>query len=733
MQQRYRPAQVGRWCAELDATLPGRMKAGGVISLLRRVTAGGYVRVIRVLLGLVVATAAAYAGGLQAGAANSGTPIPAPACAALGNCHYTVTPGTVAVLNGPNNDKPATIEYDIYKPDAATAATPQPAVIYFNGFGGGKGDSSGVAISDYLARHGYVAMPFSSEGFSHSTGFIELDSPEFDVKNVRALVGILGCQDYVFQDVAGSCPGTPGDPRVGTTGGSYGGAIQELSAEFDPRIDAITPFRTWSSLEYSLGPNNLSSGFQPQSLPCCGVIKWEWTSLFFASGASQPFLGNGSGLPGNFFNTQHIPPCPGFDDRLCTVYLETVATGQGSFAKPLLDNSSPATYIDGGQVADMTSHGLHVPTLLGQGQEDTLFNLNDATATYLALKARGVPVSMIWHSNGHGYDDAAGEGDVFGNDQTNLDQKYLPPRILAWFDHYLRVNPAVSTGAEFSYFRDWVPYSASSSAAPAYADSGGFPTEGDLTLGLSGAADLVAPGTPPLSGTATATNPGLPPQSYSETSNFQCPNCTVQGGAPSPFRDIAPFDPPCVGPACEFVSFTSNPFLRDVNSVGIPQAHLHITHTNPAADVVLFGKVYDLAPDGSSTLIKRLIAPIRAIDTAAPVDMNLLGFAHKFPQGHRVRFELATTDVTVNIDNNRVPDQVTLTQGGADPATFSLPVDGSTAGVVPPGYPSGGPVPSTALPNTAAAAPGAAPALDVALLGLASLVGLRAWRRRAVS
>src|SRR5450759_2779397 len=141
MQQRYRPAQGGRWCAELDATLPGRMKAGGVISLLRRLTAGGYVRVIRVLLGLVVATAAAYAGGLQAGAANSGTPIPAPACAALGNCHYTVTPGTVAVLNGPNNDQPATIEYDIYKPDAATAATPQPAVIYFNGFGGGKGDS----------------------------------------------------------------------------------------------------------------------------------------------------------------------------------------------------------------------------------------------------------------------------------------------------------------------------------------------------------------------------------------------------------------------------------------------------------------------------------------------------------------------------------------------------------------------------------------------------------------
>ena len=39
--------------------------------------------------------------------------------------------------------------------------------------------------------------------------------------------------------------------------------------------------------------------------------------------------------------------------------------------------------------------------LLAQGEFDTLFNLNEAAATYQALKAQGTPVKMIWHSWGH--------------------------------------------------------------------------------------------------------------------------------------------------------------------------------------------------------------------------------------------------------------------------------------------------------------------------------------------
>jgi len=189
-------------------------------------------------MGLVLAGAGL--GAMPAFAAASGTPVPAGnPCAAAGTCSYVVkhaAPGggdfpLLNGMNGPNDLDEALIDYDIYIPENATAATPQPAVMYFNGFGGAKDDSSGVALGKFLAGHGYVVMPFSSEGFGNSKHKIELDSPEFDVKNAEALVTLLASKDYVFKDAAG-------DPRVGTTGGSYGGAIQIMLAEFDPRIDA---------------------------------------------------------------------------------------------------------------------------------------------------------------------------------------------------------------------------------------------------------------------------------------------------------------------------------------------------------------------------------------------------------------------------------------------------------------------------------------------------------------
>ena len=291
-----------------------------------------------------------------------------------------------------------------------------------------------------------------------------------------------------------------GDPIVGTTGGSYGGAIQIMLAEFDSRIDAITPFRTWNTLEYSLVPNNSQSSiaFQPQTLPCCGVAKFEWTSLFFASGLTQPLSGHGNGVTGTFLDPVIANrACPGYPFQLCQIYLESAVMGSGASAKALLDNSSPATYFTPGTASfDPTQKSIAftAPTLLGQGEADTLFNVNDSVANYNAIKEPGVPVSMIWHSNGHGYDDQPGEGDVFGNDQADPGSKYLPPRILAWFDRYLRLDTNVDTGADFSYFQDWVPYPQAASAAPAYGNAPGFPVEPSATFSLSGTSDLVGAG-----------------------------------------------------------------------------------------------------------------------------------------------------------------------------------------------------------------------------------------------
>ena len=49
---------------------------------------------------------------------------------------------------------------------------------------------------------------------------------------------------------------------------------------------------------------------------------------------------------------------------------------------------------------------IKAPTLLVQGQKDTLFNLNEAVATYRSLQAQGTPVKMVWQSWGHSGSDA---------------------------------------------------------------------------------------------------------------------------------------------------------------------------------------------------------------------------------------------------------------------------------------------------------------------------------------
>jgi ABC-2 type transport system ATP-binding protein len=219
---------------------------------------------------------------------------------------------------------------------------------------------------------------------------------------------------------------------------------------------------------------------------------------------------------------------------------------------------------------------------------------------------------------------------------------------------------------------------------------------------------------------ASLLNPlGGQPASYTETSNFTGPDATPSLGA------MAPSDVPG-----QTASFTTKPFTRDVVSVGVPAAHLHLSHSN-GRDLVFFAKVSDVAPDGSTTLIRRLIAPVRVPANAVskPIDIKLIGFAHQFKKGHAVRLTLATTDQTSY--NAKILDNLTVTSGGSDPSTFTLPV--STTGAVPPGQPGAGT--PTGGPTTnprGLATTGGGPALPATALMLIALAGgsLSLRRRR---
>ncbi len=593
------------------------------------------------------------------------------ATAAAGTAPYSTREAKVTVHDGPDGRHVATLDTRLYVPASASRSHPQPAILITHGFGLSKDAPEVTATADFLARHGYVVLAWTSQGFGASSGCIRLDSYDYDARDASDLIdAVLARRADVRHDRRG--------PVIGMLGGSYGGGETLLAAARDSRIRAIVPGRTWNSIQYSLYPDSWVTPGDPTGLSLqrarVGVFKREWTSLFFASGNAEPL----GGLPpdgghhggcveekaasGDPTQVAGIP-CLDFPAALCEVYARISATGTATADDiRLLSRSSVATF----------ATRLRAPTLLIQGGSDTLFNENEATATYLDLRRRGVPVSMVWNSGGHGgYDSQPGECETYGGCHTGLDRGLLPRLTLAWFDRWLRGAHVGVPG--FAYYRDWTK---SYAAAPAY------PAERSLRYTLGYGGWLTPPGLALGSGTYTIYDAGVGANasSYSETSNFSAP-----GSTPS-LDGVRSWDAPGT-----FVQFDSVPFRKPVVSVGTPRAHLHLSHRNTGEDLVVFAKVYDVAPDGSATLIKRLVAPVRVPTSALhrAVDVALPGFAHEFAPGHRIRFTIATGDSAYW--NSPQPDAVSLRvgapdgyndqylDGGPDPSWFSIPLGDALA------------------------------------------------------
>lgn len=131
---------------------------------------------------------------------------------------------------------------------AGSTSDRRPAVLLAHGFGGSKDDVK--AQAEQLARDGYAVLTWSARGFGESTGKIGLNDPEGEVADVSKLIDWLAKRPEVQLDKSG-------DPRVGVTGASYGGAIALEAAAYDQRVDAIAPAITYWNLSDALFPNGV--------------------------------------------------------------------------------------------------------------------------------------------------------------------------------------------------------------------------------------------------------------------------------------------------------------------------------------------------------------------------------------------------------------------------------------------------------------------------------------------
>jgi ABC-2 type transport system ATP-binding protein len=607
------------------------------------------------LLRLFAATAAAAAA-LVAASTLSATPsVGATASYSVRTLHFLVT-------IGPSDaQRSCDVVGDLYAPTAATPSAPVPAILTTNGFGGSKDDQAGIGAA--FAQRGYVVLSYSGLGFGGSGCKITLDDPDYDGRAASQLVSYLGgAPGIAYTDASHTAPApvldvvvhdsvdhsgaaVAHDPRVGMIGGSYGGEIQFAAAADDPRVDTIVPLITWNDLSYSLDPNNTAQT-TGVSTSTPGALKLIWGLGFSAEGVLDG-LENAQGDPSRLYG------CPNFADFVSPALVTGRSTGY--FDAPTiaaLRHASVATYMS----------KIKIPVLLMQGEHDTLFNLNEAAATYQALRAQGTTVKMIWQSWGHSQSTPApGELSLAEPDPTT---QYETARIADWFDHYLK-GTTVGTGPSFAYFRDWVRYTGI--ATPAYATSSRFPVGSATHVYLSGDNTLqsstkqVKPGSQtfvtPAAGAPTSLDPLDVVGSYSGSLSDE--EADLPGTAAS-----------WTGPALRTpLDVAGSPTLTlRVNAPTAAQTQA----SGPAGQLVLFVKVEDVDPGGTAHLINANIAPVRVPDVTAPIRITLPGFVHRFPAGDHLR--LVVAGGSPNYRGGQVATPVTIAGGTGQ--VLTLPVVG---------------------------------------------------------
>jgi ABC-2 type transport system ATP-binding protein len=245
-----------------------------------------------------------------------------------------------------------------------------------------------------LRAAGYNVVTWDPRGEFASGGILQLDSPFFEGRDVSAIIDWLAQQPEAQLD-------SPGDPRMGMVGGSYGGGVQLVAAGIDHRIDAIVPGIAWNSLNSSLYPNQ--------------TFKTSFGTLLLLD-----LVQTGARLNNQIYGGILIGDLLGI-----------LTPSQ----QALLASSGPTALVN----------NITAPTLLIQGTVDVLFPLNEAVtnAQIIAANPLKVPVKMIWFCGGHGV--CLNPGDPAA--QTQLIQN----ATMAWLDKYVKKDPNAPTFPNFQW------------------------------------------------------------------------------------------------------------------------------------------------------------------------------------------------------------------------------------------------------------------------------------------
>lgn len=245
-----------------------------------------------------------------------------------------------------------------------------------------------------LRNAGYNVVTWDPRGEYSSGGTLQIDSPDYEARDVSAIISWLATQPEVKLD------GDPAnlDPRIGMVGASYGGGIQLVTAAIDHRVDAIVPTIAWNSLNTSL--------YKAQA------FKSGWGTILAAALVLTLARTNPAIIPATISGdlTGHLTQAE----------------------QDLLAERGPNYLLE----------NITAPTLFIEGTVDTLFTLQEANANAQVLLGKGVATKVLWFCGGHG---------VCSNDLFNTGGVLIEKRTIEWLDRYVKGDTTVSTGPQFEW------------------------------------------------------------------------------------------------------------------------------------------------------------------------------------------------------------------------------------------------------------------------------------------
>lgn len=417
---------------------------------------------------------------------------------------------------------------------------PAPAVMIAHGFGGSKGSVS--AQAQKFRDAGYVVLTWSARGFGKSTGQIAMNAPEAEVADSMALITYLAKTDKVIMQ-------KPGDPLVAIMGSSYGGANALITASLDKRIDTVIADITWSNLQDDLFPQST------EGIKNSGVFKKVWTGTFFTAGALQ---------------NAYLGECGSFSDAWCSAYRSAALTGVPTKAQAaLMADVSPLNYVS----------KITVPTLLTQGQADSLFPLSESAANakkILSAHPR-TSLSMIWHAGGH--------------DGGLNESAYLDIQTLKWLSKYLNKKNINFPKFQFTNTNGSISLQ-DSTVIPKVYESAQLPIDGRRAQ-LAVVSPLTALSYP-IGGIPTAISalPGIG---------------SAGALAGRVLSNIAGFSPAFLPGQSGFLD--SAPLQKPLTIIGPSRIKVRVTSTT--GDATLFFSLVVKSPNGSITQPNGIVAPVK--------------------------------------------------------------------------------------------------------------------------